>query len=74
MDNVPGLVGLHPVYIVRQLYDIQHGTRTGPAVELMQPVVAKLTIEDMVDIAAYTASRDPGGPDMRPAAPAGSRQ
>jgi cytochrome c553 len=63
---VPGLVGLHPIYIVRQLYDIQHGTRTGAAVALMQPVVVSLTIEDMISIAAYTTSRDPGGRDQRP--------
>jgi cytochrome c553 len=32
----------------------------------MQPVVSNLTIDDMINIAAYTASRDPGGPDLRP--------
>ena len=64
--QVPGLVGLHPVYVVRQLYDMQHGTRAGATVALMQPVVSNLTIDDMINIAAYTASRDPGGPDLRP--------
>ena len=65
-DNFPGLVGLHPLYVVRQLYDMQHGTRVGPIVALMQPVVSNLTIDDMINIAAYTASLDPGGPDLRP--------
>ena len=32
----------------------------------VEPVIANLTIDDMIDIAAYTASRDPGGPDLRP--------
>jgi len=64
--SVPGLVGLHPVYVVRQLYDMQHGTRVGAAVALMQPVISNLTIDDMINIAAYTASLDPGGPDLRP--------
>ena len=69
IDNVPALVGLHPIYVVRQLYDMQHGTRVGPTVALMQPVIANLTIDDMIDIAAYTASRNPGGPDLRPRTP-----
>ena len=64
--NVPGLLGLHPVYVVRQLYDMQHGTRVGGTVALMQPVISNLTIDDMINIAAYTASLDPGGPDLRP--------
>ena len=33
--------------------------RTGVHVELMKQVVAKLTAEDMVAIAAYLASREP---------------
>ena len=73
IDNVPGLVGLHPIYLVRQLYDMQHGTRVGPTVALMQPVIANLTVDDMIDIAAYTASRDPGGPDLRPRGAASER-
>ena len=62
------VVGLHPISVVRQLYDIQHGMRKGLAVALMQPVVANLTIDDMINIAAYTTSRDPGGRDQRPPA------
>jgi cytochrome c553 len=66
LANVPAIVGMHPIYMVRQLYDMQHGTRGGPTVALMQPAVAALTIDDMINIAAYTASLNPGGPDMRP--------
>jgi cytochrome c553 len=59
IGNVPGLAGRSAIYIFRQLYDIQHGTRTGNAVALMQPVVAKLTQDDMISLAAYMASRTP---------------
>jgi cytochrome c553 len=55
----PPLAGLSPTYMVRQLYDIQSGARGGPAVKVMQAVVAKLAVEDMVSIAAFLASREP---------------
>ena len=56
---VPPLAGRSPSYTVRQLFDIQHGSRNGLWADLMKPVVAKLTVDDMIDIAAYTASRVP---------------
>lgn len=52
----PPLAGRSPTYIVRQLYDIQHALRTGPAVALMQPEVAHLAPQDRIDLAAYLAS------------------
>ena len=57
--KVPALAGRSPSYVVRQLYDIQNGARVGAAVLPMKPVVTKLTIDDMVAIAAYTASLNP---------------
>jgi cytochrome c553 len=63
--DVPPIAGRSPSYIVRQLFDIQQGTRNGPAAQLMKLVVAQLTSEDMVDIAAYVASQFP--PSRRPA-------
>jgi len=57
--NVPALAGRSPSGIVRQLYDIQHGTRTGPAVDPMKPEVAAMTDQRRVDIAAYLASLKP---------------
>ncbi len=54
---VPPLAGRSPSYIVRQLYDIQHGSRAGPWTPLMQGVVRDLTPDDVIAIAAYTASR-----------------
>jgi cytochrome c553 len=57
LGPVPGLAGRSPSYIVRQLHDMQVGVRKGEWAALMKPVVAKLTAEDMLNIAAYTASR-----------------
>ncbi len=57
MGPVPGIAGRSPSYTVRQLFDTQHGTRRGVWADLMKPVVANLSNEDMLAIAAYTASR-----------------
>ena len=59
IGNVPGIAGRSPSYVVRQLYDIQKGNRKGPWNELMKEAVARLSEEDMVAIAAYTASLAP---------------
>lgn len=58
-DNVPSIAGRSPSYIVRQLYDMQNGARVGGVALLMRAPVAKLTIDDMVSIAAYVASLHP---------------
>jgi cytochrome c553 len=65
LGPVPGIAGRSPSYLVRQLYDMQQGARKGIWTDLMKPVVAKLTAEDMLNIAAYTASRAPGGEARR---------
>jgi cytochrome c553 len=57
LAGMPGIAGRSPSYLVRQLYDFQKGTRRGVMSALMQPVVANLTAEDMVAIAAYVTSR-----------------
>ncbi|HEX9451242.1 MAG TPA: c-type cytochrome [Burkholderiales bacterium] len=59
LGPVPALAGRSPSYIVRQLYDMQHGVRNGQWSELMKSVVAGLSDEDLVAIAAYTASLAP---------------
>src|SRR5206468_12631209 len=59
LGEVPGIAGRPPIYVVRQLNDMQNGNRTGSLAELMKAVVAKLTIEDMVAIAAYLGSLEP---------------
>jgi cytochrome c553 len=57
--DVPPIAGRQPSYLVRQLYDMQQGTRTGEETKLMKPVVANLTEDDMLAIAAYVSSREP---------------
>jgi cytochrome c553 len=59
LAEIPSIVGRPPIYVFRQLYDIQKGNRTGTNVELMKAVVAKLTEADMIAIAAYLGSREP---------------
>jgi len=59
LAEIPPLAGRTGIYLVRQLNDMQTGNRTGVHVELMKQVVAKLTADDMVAIAAYLASREP---------------
>jgi cytochrome c553 len=59
LGNVPAIAGLHPIYVVRQLLDIQQGARDGAATQLMKGVVAKLNEDDIVNIAAYVSSRTP---------------
>ena len=59
LGPIPGLAGRSPSYLVRQLYDFQHGTRAGPWSPLMAPNVIKLMLDDMVVLAAYAASPPP---------------
>lgn len=59
LGPVPGLAGRSPSYAVRQLYDFQTGARRGVWSELMQAVVDDLTLDDLIAIAAYTASLEP---------------
>ena len=59
LGSVPPLAGRSPSYTVRQLLDIQRGNRAGLAAALMEPVVASLNIDDMINISAYTASLVP---------------
>jgi cytochrome c553 len=59
LGPVPSLAGRSPSYVARQLYDMQQTARKGVWTELMMPVVAKLTNDDILAIAAYTASLAP---------------
>jgi len=59
LGPVPGLAGRSPSYLMRQMFDMQQGFRKGTWTELMKPVVANLTTDDMMNIVAYTASQMP---------------
>ncbi len=56
---VPGIAGRSPSYLMRQLYDMRENSRTGVSAALMKPTVANLTVEDMLNMAAYIASLSP---------------
>ena len=59
LGPIPGIAGRSPSYFVRQLYDFKHGARAGTASALMKPAVEKLTVDDMLALAAYAASLRP---------------
>ena len=59
LGPLPSIAGRSPSYMFRQLYDFQHGARTGEWSPLMAQVVAKLDEQDLLAIVAYLASRDP---------------
>lgn len=56
LGDIPGIAGRTASYTMRQLWDIQQGTRKSP---VMGPVVQNLTAEDMLNIVAYLASLTP---------------
>ena len=59
LGPVPGLAGRSPSYM--RATDVRHADGRAQRVVggLMKPVVAKLTEEDLINIAAYTASLTP---------------
>ena len=59
LGDVPGIAGMSPIYMARQLWDIKYGARTGTSAALMLAVVANLTYDDVIALSAYVASLDP---------------
>jgi cytochrome c553 len=59
LGDVPAIAGRHPNYIVRQLWNMQNGDRVGTSAALMKQVVAKISVDDMLALAAYSASLTP---------------
>jgi cytochrome c553 len=59
LGEVPPIANRDLLYTIRQLNDIQNGARTGSTAALMRQVVAKLTMDDMISLAAYVGSLDP---------------
>ena len=56
---VPAIAGRSPSYMARQLYDLQTGVRNGAWSDLMNAAVENLTVADIINIVAYTASLEP---------------
>ncbi len=50
----PKLAGQHPSYILKQLHDFKSGARKN---DLMSPMAAPLTEQEMADLAAYFSSQ-----------------
>ena len=59
LDPVPAIAGRQASYLARQLYDMQVDARRGLWSPLMKDVVAKLTEDDMMALAAYVTSLSP---------------
>jgi cytochrome c553 len=57
--DFPRLAGLHPIYLVRQLSNFQSGANAASSAGLMKDIVASMTEDDMIAIAAYAASLAP---------------
>ncbi len=60
LGNVPRIAGLHPIYIARQLYQFKDGSRNGGDAQLMKKPVAEMSDSDILAIAAYIGSLNPG--------------
>jgi cytochrome c553 len=59
LADVPHIAGRSPTYTFRQLYSFKDSSRGGDSAALMKGVVANLTQDDMVALAAYAASLAP---------------
>lgn len=57
VGNVPYLAGRSPTYIARDLILFRLGKRTNPGAAPMRIEASHLTLKDMIDVAAYAASR-----------------
>lgn len=57
--EIPPIAGRSPTYMVRQLVELQRGVRRGVDADQMEPVVSGLTLDDMIDLAAYLATQAP---------------
>lgn len=56
---VPALAGRSPTYLLRQLYDVHSGARSAKSTEMMKPIAAQMTLQQMIDSAAYLGSKAP---------------
>ena len=58
-EDVPRIAGRSPSYLVRQLADMKYGHRKGKALGDMKDIAPKLSDADILNVAAYVASRNP---------------
>jgi cytochrome c553 len=62
---MPPLAGRPPCYLVRQLWAFQSGDRHGAMAGAMQMVASRLSVDEMLDIAAYLASLPVGSGNLK---------
>jgi len=70
LAEVPAIAGHSPLYLFRQLYYFKYGSRHGAMGALMKGVVAQMSQDDMLAIAAYVGSLPPGSEETSAAGPA----
>ena len=59
LGDVPPIAGRSPTYQLRQLVEFRRGGRTTEAAKQMDATVAKLELDDMIDIVAYLGTLYP---------------
>jgi cytochrome c553 len=58
-EDAPRIAGRSAYYLIRQLADMKAGTRKGEALGKMKEIIGKLSDADILNVAAYMASRNP---------------
>jgi cytochrome c553 len=58
-ETIPPIAGRSPTYLLRQLLAFRNGIRVSDTSSQMNPVVEKLTLDEMIDIVAYVSSLPP---------------
>jgi cytochrome c553 len=58
-EDAPRLAGRSAYYLIRQLADMKAGYRKGPALGKMKEIIGKLSDADILNVAAYMASKAP---------------
>jgi cytochrome c553 len=58
-DDGPRIAGRSAYYLIRQLADMRSGVRKGAALGRMKEIIGKLSDSDIINVAAYMASRSP---------------
>jgi cytochrome c553 len=71
LGEVPSIAGHSPMYLFRQLYYFKDGSRHGTMGALMKGVVAQMTQDDMIAVAAYVGSLPPATEENSSAATKG---
>jgi cytochrome c553 len=59
MGDVPPIAGRSPTYLLRQLIEFKRGARLTETAKQMDATVAKLELDDMIDVVAYLGTLYP---------------